>query len=170
MRKQAENINTPRKAILRIKKGATRPNWEEVWFAVTEVIRKRSVCLYYKVGAVIVRDAQLLAMGYNGPPRGIEHCDKVGCAKIVNGRLRKHQGLCRGAHAEINAIANAASLGINISGADMYVTYRPCSMCAKTILNSGIKKVFFLKDYDGDIEAWHYFRQGKVKIKKIEFV
>lgn len=169
MKKPKRKAQKPKNITIRIKRGGTRPTWEEVWFAVTDVIRRRSVCLYYKVGAVIIRDSQLLALGYNGPPRGIEHCDKVGCAKIVGGKMTKHQGLCRGAHAEINAIANAASLGINIGGSDMYITYRPCAMCAKTILNSGVKRIFYLHDYDGDEVVWDYFKQGKVIIKKIEF-
>lgn len=137
---------------------------------MTDVVRKRSVCLYYKVGAVIVRDKQLLALGYNGPPRGVEHCNVVGCARILKGRKKKHQGLCRGAHAEINAIANAASLGINISGSDLYITYRPCAMCTKTIINSGIKRVFYLKDYDGDEVVWDYIKQSGLTVRKVEFI
>ncbi|MBD3244619.1 MAG: cytidine deaminase [Candidatus Moranbacteria bacterium] len=155
--------------VKKIKTGKGRPPWEKTWFEITEVIKKRSVCLYYQVGAVIVRKNQFLSMGYNGPPKGIEHCDEVGCAKTINGRIKKHQGLCRGAHAEINAITNAASLGVNINGADLFVTYRPCAMCTKAILNSSIKRVFYLKDYQGDQIAWEYFSQGKVKIYKIEF-
>ncbi|MBU2025527.1 dCMP deaminase family protein [Patescibacteria group bacterium] len=146
-----------------------RPGWEEIWFKIVGIISRRSVCLYYKVGAVIARDKQFLAMGYNGPPKGVAHCDKVGCAKIVKGVNRKHQGLCRGAHAELNAIANAASLGINISGADMYVTFRPCAICVKTIINSGIKRVFYLKEYKGDEVAWDYVKQSNLVLRKVVF-
>ena len=155
---------------LKIKRNPKRPGWEEIWFKMTDVIRKRSLCLYYNVGAVIVRDKQVLALGYNGPPRGVAHCDEVGCARLTkNGRLRKGQGLCRGAHAEINAIANAASLGINIGGADLYVTFRPCAICTKTIINSGIKRVFYLKDYDGDEQVWEYVKQSGLTMRKIVF-
>lgn len=156
--------------VLKIKQDQKRPCWEEVWFNVAEVIKKRSVCLFYQVGAVIAKGSQLLSMGYNGPPRGIDHCDQVGCAKIINGKVKKHQGLCRGAHAEMNAIANAASLGINISDADLFVTYRPCASCAKTIINAKIKKVFYLKDYDGDEVAFDYFKKSGVKITKVVFI
>jgi dCMP deaminase len=156
--------------VLKIKQGEDRPCWEKVWFNIGEVIQKRSVCLFYQVGAVIAKGSQLLSMGYNGPPQGIEHCNKVGCAKIVKGVEKKHQGLCRGAHAEMNAIANAASLGINISGADLFVTYRPCAACAKTIINAKIKRVFYLRDYDGDQVAFDYFKKSQVKINKIVFI
>ncbi|MBD3238065.1 MAG: cytidine deaminase [Candidatus Moranbacteria bacterium] len=152
-----------------IKTGRIRPTWEETWFKITQVIKKRSVCLYYQVGAVIVKDKQFLSMGYNGPPIGISHCTDVGCAKIINGELKKHQGLCRGGHAEINAIANAASLGVKIKGSDLFVTYRPCLMCSKAILNAGIKRVFFFKDYDGDQQAWELFQEADIIIKKIKF-
>lgn len=158
------------KRIRKIKRGSKRPCWEEVWFDLAQVIGRRAVCLYYKVGAIIVRDNQILSMGYNGPPRGVVHCTDVGCAKIIKGKNKKHQGLCRGAHGEMNAIANAASNGINISGADLYVTYRPCAACTKTILNSGIKRIFYLKDYKGDEVVWDYLRQGKVKMEKIIFI
>lgn len=156
--------------ILSIKKGKERPAWEEFWFNITEEIKKRSVCLHYKVGALLVRDNQLLSMGYNGPPKKIEHCDKVGCAKKVNGKIQKHQGLCRGSHAEINAITSAASLGVNIHRSDLYVTYRPCAMCTKAIINSGINRVLYLKDYDGDVVAWDYFRQSEVSIYKVKLI
>lgn len=156
--------------IIKIKRGKNRPSWEEIWFRITDVIKERSVCLYYKVGAVIVKETRLLSLGYNGPPRGISHCDEVGCARIIKGKMKKQSGLCRGAHAEINAIANAASLGIAIDGADLYVTYRPCAICTKTIINSGIKRVFYLKEYTGDQDAIKYFKEGGVFIKRVEFI
>jgi dCMP deaminase len=158
------------KKIIKIKKGKSRPTWEEIWFKLTDVIKKRSVCLHYKVGSAIVKDNRLLSMGYNGPPQGISHCDEVGCAKFVDGKIQRHQGLCRGAHAEINAITNAAGIGVSIKAADLYVTYRPCVMCTKAILNSGIKNVYYLKEYDGDQIAWEYFKEGKTKIAKVKFV
>ncbi|MBD3300565.1 MAG: cytidine deaminase [Candidatus Moranbacteria bacterium] len=155
--------------VWRIKKGIKRPKWEEFWFNLTDQIKTRSVCLHYQVGAVLVRENQLLGMGYNGPPKGLEHCFEVGCAKKVGIKVLKHQGLCRGSHAELNAISNAASLGVNISGSDLYVTYRPCAMCTKSIINSKIKRVLYLKDYDGDEVAWSYFGQSEVEVMKVVF-
>jgi len=92
------------------KKGDNRPSWDETFMETTAIFAKRSRCCHYKVGAVIARDKQLLSIGYNGPVAGEPHCTEVGCAKMKDGvKLPPGSGSCRGAHAEINAISNAAN-------------------------------------------------------------
>ncbi len=112
------------------------------------VVAKRSTCLRQKVGAIIVKDKRILATGYNGAPSGMAHCLDIGCLrekmKIPSG---ERQELCRGLHAEQNAIIQAAKFGISIEGATMYTTHCPCITCAKMIINAGINKVVYGKEY-----------------------
>jgi len=146
-----------------------RPSWDETFMSVAVVFAQRSMCKYYKVGAVIAREKQLLSVGYNGPVSGEPHCEEVGCAKEKDGkRLPSGSGLCRGAHAEINAICNAANNGVSIRGATLYVTYRPCHDCAKHIVNAGIRKVVYLHDYEGDLRAIELFNRVGVGLVRFD--
>lgn len=117
-----------------------RTSWDEFFMSVAEKAAERSRCVYYKIGAVIAAKKQLLSIGYNGPPRGVEHCTDVGCAK-KNGKR------CRGAHGEINAIINAANNGVRVSGATFYCTCRPCLDCTKHLINAGIETVVYRNEY-----------------------
>ncbi len=115
---------------------------------LAHVVARRSTCLRQKVGAVIVKDKRILATGYNGPPSGMPHCIDVGCLRE---RLGVPSGerieLCNGLHAEQNAIIQAAKFGISIDGATMYTTHCPCITCAKMIINAGIKRVVYGREY-----------------------
>jgi len=115
---------------------------------IATIVAKRSTCLRQKVGAVIVKEKRILATGYNGAPSGLPHCDVVGCLRekmdIPSG---ERQELCRGVHAEQNAIVQAAKFGISIDGASLYSTHCPCITCAKIIINAGIKRVVYGKKY-----------------------
>ncbi|HIP62540.1 MAG TPA: cytidine deaminase [Archaeoglobus profundus] len=115
---------------------------------LAKVVAKRSTCLRQKVGAIIVKDKRILATGYNGAPSGMAHCLDIGCEreklKIPSG---ERQELCRGLHAEQNAIIQAARFGICIDGSILYTTHCPCITCAKMIINAGIKKVVYGKEY-----------------------
>jgi dCMP deaminase len=126
----------------------TRPSWDSYFMEITGVVATRSTCLRRQVGALLVRDKRILSSGYNGPPRGLKHCDETGCLRtameIPSGQ---RQELCRGLHAEQNAIVHAAYHGIAIGGATLYVTHQPCITCAKMIINAGIVKVIFAGDY-----------------------
>jgi dCMP deaminase len=126
-----------------------RPNWDSYFMAITVLISKRSTCTRRSVGAVIVKDKRILSTGYNGAPSGIEHCSEVGCLReklnVPSGE--KHE-LCRGIHAEQNAIIQAAFHGVSIKGATLYCTNQPCSICAKMIINAGIKNIFYKEGYD----------------------
>ncbi len=126
----------------------SRPTWDEYFMELALVVAKRSTCLRQKVGAIIVKDKRILATGYNGAPSGMAHCLDIGCLrekmKIPSG---ERQELCRGLHAEQNAIIQAAKFGISIEGATMYTTHCPCITCAKMIINAGINKVVYGKEY-----------------------
>ena len=125
-----------------------RPSLDEYFMEIATIVAKRSTCLRQKVGAVIVKEKRILATGYNGAPSGLPHCDVVGCLRekmdIPSG---ERQELCRGVHAEQNAIVQAAKFGISIDGASLYSTHCPCITCAKIIINAGIKRVVYGKKY-----------------------
>lgn len=125
-----------------------RPSWENYFMDITECVAKRSTCLRRAVGAVIVKDKRILSTGYNGAPGGLDHCSDVGClrAEMSVPSGERHE-LCRGIHAEQNAILQAALHGVSIKGATLYCTTFPCSICAKMIINSGIKKIYYKFDY-----------------------
>lgn len=125
-----------------------RPSWDSYFMEITTTVAKRSTCLRRQVGAIIVKDKRLLTTGYNGPPSGLPHCAEVGCLRenlsIPSGE--RHE-LCRGIHAEQNAIIQAALYGVSIAGGTFYTTIHPCVACAKMIVNAGIKKVITQGDY-----------------------
>ena len=116
---------------------------------ITRQVAERSTCLRAKVGAVIVRDRSILATGYNGAPAGMPHCLDIGClvyeSRTPSGDEEKN--CFRTIHAEINAIAQAARNGTRIDGADIYVTHTPCIHCFKTLVNTGVKRMFYERPY-----------------------
>ena len=111
---------------------------------IAQVVATRSSCLRRQVGAVLVKNRQILATGYNGVPRGLRHCEERGCLRdelgIPSGE--RHE-LCRGLHAEQNAIIQAAYHGVPIRGAELYCTHQPCAVCAKMLVNADIVAVYF---------------------------
>lgn len=125
-----------------------RPSWDEYFMDITRLVARRSTCMRRQVGAVMVKDKNILATGYNGTPTGITHCDVTGCLreqlKVPSGE--RHE-LCRGLHAEQNAIIQAARHGVNIDGSVLYCTDSPCIICTKMLINAGIRKVVYLKGY-----------------------
>jgi dCMP deaminase len=126
-----------------------RPDWDDYFMDFARLAERRSTCLRRKVGAVIAKDKMILATGYNGAPKGVSHCENVGCLRKKMGvpSGQRHE-LCRGLHAEQNAIIQAAYHGVNIRGGTMYCTFRPCVICVKMIINAGIKRVFFVGHYE----------------------
>lgn len=127
---------------------AVRPSWERYFMDITTLVAKRSTCRRRAVGAVIVKDKRILTTGYNGAPSGVRHCIEVGCLredlKVASGE--RHE-LCRGIHAEQNAIIQAAYHGVSINEAVLFCTNLPCSICAKMIINAGIRKIYYLSGY-----------------------
>jgi len=125
-----------------------RPDFDEYFMNIAKIVATRSTCLRRQVGAVLVRDKRILATGYNGAPSGLPHCEEVGCVREKMGipRGERHE-MCRGLHAEQNAIIQSALHGVSIAGAELYSTHHPCSVCAKMLINAGIKKVKIAEDY-----------------------
>lgn len=126
-----------------------RPSWDEYFMEMAMLTAKRSTCMRRNVGAVIVQDKHIIATGYNGAPKGIPHCEEIGgCLrekmKIPSGE--RHE-LCRALHAEQNAIIQAATLAQSIEGASIYITNQPCVICAKMIINAGIKRIVVKEGY-----------------------
>lgn len=145
-----------------------RPSWDEYFMEIIQVVKKRSTCLRRKVGAVIVKDKRILSTGYNGAPTGLKHCSETGCLrdklKVPSGQ--RHE-LCRGLHAEQNAIVQAANSGVSLEGATIYVTNQPCVVCAKMIINAGIKRVVFCGDYPDELST-QLLEQAKVELVKFD--
>ncbi len=131
-----------------------RISWDSYFMEITRVIAKRSTCLKRNVGAIIVKDKRILTTGYNGAPKGLTHCEEVGCIrKEMNIPSGQRHELCRGLHAEQNAIIQAAWHGVQIQGATLYCTHQPCVICVKMMINAGIKRVVFEGDYPDDLAA-----------------
>jgi dCMP deaminase len=128
---------------------STRPSWHQYFQTITREVAERSTCVRAKVGAVIVRDKNILATGYNGSPAGAPHCIDVGCLiyRSTTPTGEEEENCFRTIHAEINAIAQAAKNGASIRDADIYITHSPCIHCMKVLVNTGIKRIFFEKPY-----------------------
>lgn len=119
---------------------------------IARQVATRSTCLRRHVGAVIVRDKRILATGYNGPPRGLAHCDQVGCLRAERGiPSGERQEICRGLHAEQNAIIQAALHGVSVEGGSIYITHQPCITCAKMVINSGIVRAVCANTYPDEM-------------------
>ncbi|MBU0635337.1 MAG: cytidine/deoxycytidylate deaminase family protein [Candidatus Omnitrophica bacterium] len=145
-----------------------RPKWDEYFLGIAALVARRSTCLRRNVGAVLVKDKRILTTGYNGAPSGLKHCEDTGCLrdklKIPSGE--RHE-LCRALHAEMNAILQAAQYGIRVQGSIMYCTNQPCVICAKMIVNSGIKKIVINANYPDKL-AKKIFSEAKVKVLAIK--
>lgn len=125
-----------------------RPSWDEYFMAIAEQVAGRATCLRRRIGAVLVKDKRILATGYNGVPSGLAHCEEVGCIREQRGipSGTQHE-LCRGLHAEQNAVIQAAKHGIAIAGATAYCTHQPCVLCAKILINSGVTDIVYQHAY-----------------------
>jgi dCMP deaminase len=144
-----------------------RPSWDEYFANISHQVAERSTCLRRKVGAVLVRDKRILATGYNGAPSGIRHCIEIGCLRESRGIAsgERHE-LCRGLHAEQNAIIQAALHGIAIEGASIYCTHQPCVLCAKMLINAGIREIFFLEGYPDELSV-ELLNEAGVKARQL---
>ena len=141
-----------------------RPSWHKYFMGIADLVSTRSTCLRRQVGAILVKDKRILTSGYNGAPSGIAHCIETGCLRdrlnVPSGE--KHE-LCRGVHAEQNAIIQAANHGITVKGSVLYCTNQPCSICAKMIINAGIEKVYFRDGYNDPL-AQEMFDQAGIAL------
>ena len=128
---------------------------KDVYFAeIADLVSSRSTCLRNQVGAVIVKDSQILSTGYNGAPKGLPHCSEVGCLRDELGvKPGERHELCRGLHAEQNAIIQAAYHGVSVRNAKIYCTTRPCSICTKMLINAGIQEIIYVEEYEDELAA-----------------
>ncbi len=144
-----------------------RPDWDQYFMEIAELISKRSTCLRRKVGAVIVKDKRILSTGYNGAPSGIKHCSETGCLreklKVPSGE--RHE-LCRGLHAEQNAIIQAAYHGVEIKNSILYCTNLPCIICTKMLINAGITKIYYKDGYPDKLSK-DMFEETKIDLIKL---
>ncbi len=125
-----------------------RPGWDQYFMSITRLVSKRSTCLRRSVGAVLVKNRRLLATGYNGAPTGLPHCSETGCMRLeMNVPSGERAEICRGLHAEQNAIIQAAYHGVSIAGATLYCTNLPCSICIKMLINAGIEEIVYEDGY-----------------------
>lgn len=129
-----------------------RPSWNRYFMEMAFLASRRSTCLRRRVGAVIVRDHQILSTGYNGAPKHTPHCAQTGCLRakmnVPSGQMHE---LCRGVHAEQNAIVQAAVNGVSLKQAELYCTTQPCVICTKMIINAEIKTIYMAEDYPDEL-------------------
>lgn len=131
-----------------------RMSWPEYFMSIAFMVSGRSTCLRRNVGALAVRDRHILATGYNGAPSGLAHCDETGCLRSqLNIPSGQRHEICRGIHAEQNVIIQAATNGLTLSGADLYCTNHPCVLCAKMLINCGIKHIYYADSYPDEMAA-----------------
>lgn len=138
----------------------TRPSWDDYFMQIAKTVSSRATCRRRSVGAVVVRDRRILTTGYNGAPRGVPHCEEWGCDITQRCQLA--------AHAEQNAIAQAALNGVSCEGATLYVTCQPCTSCAKLLINAGIKRVVFEGDYPDDLARELFWVAGVELCRYVE--
>ncbi|MBW6462845.1 MAG: deoxycytidylate deaminase [Dethiobacteria bacterium] len=147
--------------------GIDRPDWDHYFMEIATVVAKRSTCLRRKVGALLVQNKRILSTGYNGAPGGLSHCAQVGCIreqlKVPSGE--RHE-LCRGLHAEQNAIIQAAVHGVAIDNAILYCTHYPCAVCAKMLVNAGIRSLVLAANYPDDL-AKEIFAEAGINVRFI---
>lgn len=146
-----------------------RPGWDDYFMELCYVVAKRSTCLRRQVGAVVVREKRILTTGYNGAPAGVESSLEIGsCLRETMGIPSGQRfEICRGSHAEENAIVQGARFGIPVTGSMLYCTTQPCLQCAKMIINAGIVEVIFQHAYPHEMTE-DFMRQAGVKLRKYE--
>jgi len=146
----------------------SRPAWDDYFMKITGVVSERATCVKRSVGAIIVKDNRILSTGYNGAPKGMKHCGEVGCIrKEMNVPSGQRHELCRGLHAEQNAIVQAAWHGVKIEGGTMYCTYQPCVICVKMMLNAGIKRLVYSGSYPDEL-AMKMIQESGLAVTKYE--
>jgi len=144
-----------------------RPSWDQYFMDIVKLVSLRSTCMRRRVGAVLIKDKRILTTGYNGVPTGVNHCSESGCLRDkMNIPSGERHELCRGLHAEQNAIIQAALHGVSIKGATLYCTNHPCIICSKMIINSGISTVIYKDEYKDDL-AREMLAEAGIEVRKI---
>ena len=145
-----------------------RPSWDEYFMSIAELVAQRATCIRRQVGAVFVRDKRIVTTGYNGAPTKIKHCLDVGCLREEQGvpSGERHE-LCRGLHAEQNAIIQAALYGVSLEGATLYCTNQPCSICTKMLINARIANIIY-KDGYTDVLSVAMLTEARIPLKQLD--
>lgn len=154
---------------IKTEKSKKRISWNQYFMEMCDLVAKRSTCIRRQVGAVIVKDNHILSTGYNGAPKNVPHCaDTGGCVRSKLGiKSGTHQEICKAAHAEQNAIAQAACKGISLEGAVLYCNTRPCSICTRIIINAGITKVYYKEHYPDELSDY-FAKHANLELIKLE--
>ncbi|MBD3164171.1 cytidine deaminase [Candidatus Woesearchaeota archaeon] len=128
-----------------------RASWDKYFMKIAMLVAERSTCRRHHVGAVIVRNRKILTTGYNGAASGVKDCIQLGCLRDeMDIQSGKNHEVCRAIHAEQNAIIQAALHGVNTEGATIYCTHPPCILCAKMLINAGVKRYVSYGEYPDD--------------------
>ena len=148
----------------------SRPSWDEYFTEIANLVAKRSTCLRRHVGAVLVRHKHILSTGYNGAPSGLEHCLDVGCLREELGiPSGAQQEICRGIHAEQNAIIQAALHGVSTEGSTLYCTNQPCTQCAKMLINAGVKRIVYAGEYPDEL-ARQLLKEAELVVERWGYI
>jgi dCMP deaminase len=147
-----------------------RPDWDTYFQEIREAVAKRATCDRGRSGCVIVKNKQILATGYVGSPAGLPHCDEVGhlMKEVIHDDGTKTKHCMRTAHAEMNAITNAARNGVQIEGSTLYCLMTPCRTCAMAIINAGIKRVHCIRKYHAGKESEEMFKTVGIELEYLE--
>ncbi|MCX7785124.1 MAG: cytidine/deoxycytidylate deaminase family protein [candidate division WOR-3 bacterium] len=163
-KKKVTHTNSKRKTRIMTQ----RISWDEYFLKIADTVAERSTCLRRKVGAVLVSEKRILATGYNGAPRNLTHCSEIGCLrKQLNIKPAERIEICRGIHAEQNALVQAAYFGLPVAGATVYSTHFPCITCAKMLINAGIKRIVVRKLYPDEL-AQKMLSEAKVLVEIVK--
>jgi len=167
--KDISQLNEKSDSLLKdIERKIPRPSWDEYFLEMAYLVSKRSTCLRRKVGAVLVKEKKILATGYNGAPARVKHCAEIGCLreelKVPSGQ--RHE-LCRAVHAEQNVISQAALHGISTKDSHLYITTQPCVICAKMIINAGIKEITISEGYPDEMSG-NLLKEAGVTVRQIQ--
>ena len=157
--------------VSRLLREVQRPDWDHYFMDIAKVVSSRSNCMKRKVAAIIVRDKRVVSTGYNGTPRGTRNCNEGGCPRC-NGMATSGTGLdeCLCSHGEENAIVQASYHGVSLKDGVIYTTFAPCLMCAKMIINSGIREVIFNAEYPLNDSAFHLFNEAGILVRKLKVI
>jgi len=150
-------------------KATARPGWDQYFMNIAKVVASRSNCMKRKVAAIIVSDKRVISTGYNGTPRGTKNCNEGGCPRC-NNLAQSGTALdeCLCSHGEENAIVQASYHGVSVKNATIYSTFAPCLMCAKMIINSGIREVVYNMDYPLNDTSFRLFEQAGVTVRQLK--
>lgn len=135
--------------------------WNQYFMLQAVLLSLRSTCERLSVGAILVRDKRVIAGGYNGAVSGDDHCIDVGCY-VVDGHC------LRTIHAEMNAVLQCSKFGIPTDGAEIYVTDFPCLQCTKSLLQAGIKKIYYMHNYHNDDYAIRLLKRKKIAVEQVK--